>query len=155
AAVVCMYDTQKRLVSHSVDIREVRAFLSSYFSSIGSRWEDPPFVSPTSETEEIQRLISDLTSPNNELRLKAVRRLGMIGPDAKFAVPALLLALSDRAEAFRQEIANALEQIGPPAPTEVHRLVGAMRGNDPIARLYAARAWSGSVTPAREALPLL
>src|SRR5262249_23489113 len=88
---------------------------------------------------------------------EAATVLGLIGPRAADAVPALMEVLKDRHAAAdrRAAAAFALGTIGPPAADIVPALIPALKDEKPEVRQRAAeaRAWIGP--PAREAVPAL
>jgi HEAT repeat protein len=72
---------------------------------------------------------------DSDLRIQAAKALGGIGPDAKAAVPNLVVALEDRHD--QEAMCDALAKIGKPA---VGVLNSALSDRSPSARLGAAIA---------------
>ncbi len=89
-----------------------------------------------------------------EARLKALRRLGRLGPRAAPAVPALASGLSDREPRIRKATADVLQQIGPAAHSAVPALVAALGDADRDVRTSAAYALV-TTKPGPEMLPAL
>ncbi len=75
-----------------------------------------------------------------KIRIQALRKLGLMGPQAASAVPALVPGLSDRDPRLRKKTADVLRSIGPPARQAVSTLLAAL--NDPEADVRAASAWA-------------
>jgi HEAT repeat protein len=87
-------------------------------------------------------LIKALTRRDVALRQEAARMLNAVGPEAKDAVPALLLALRDKDDLLRRRAADALGRMGSDAVPPLLRVF--VQGDD-RAREAAARAlgWHG------------
>jgi HEAT repeat protein len=75
----------------------------------------------------------------NQRRGAAVA-LGLIGPDAKDAIPALVRALRDKSPLVRSEAAVALGKIGPDADEVVEALATACRDKDYGVRINVVKA---------------
>lgn len=74
-------------------------------------------------------------------RLDACRALGFMGPDAREAVPGLLICLCNKESALRQHAAEALGLIGPAADMSADLLRELLKKDpDPTVRLAAALA---------------
>jgi HEAT repeat protein len=82
-------------------------------------------------------LIEALREKDGNVRAKAARALGGIGPAAKEAIPVLLSALQDREAHVRWDAARALGQIGAAA---AEGLAAAVNDKDPVVRQIAADA---------------
>src|SRR5262249_4602290 len=125
------------------------------------------------EGSSLKGWLGDLRSADRKVRLRASRVLGHVGPEARDAAPALLMAFKNddpwaRARAawalarvgpgqvplltaalrsdaarIRQEAAGALEAIGEPARPAARSLRRALRDPDPSARIQAAQALWG------------
>ena len=78
---------------------------------------------------DMDELIKQLRSGDNDARRAAARALGEGGAEAKTAVPALITALKDRDTFVRRFSAQALGAIGPDAQSAVRPLTAAL--NDP------------------------
>jgi HEAT repeat protein len=78
---------------------------------------------------DMDELIKQLRSGDNDARRAAARALGEGGAEAKTAVPALITALKDRDTFVRRFSAQALGAIGPDAQSAVRSLTAAL--NDP------------------------
>jgi HEAT repeat protein len=78
---------------------------------------------------DMDELIKQLRSGDNDARRAAARALGEGGAEAKTAVPALITALKDRDTFVRRFSAQALGAIGPDAQSAVRPLAAAL--NDP------------------------
>lgn len=71
----------------------------------------------------VPALVRALREPDPKIRLRAVRILGRIGPDAEDAVDDLVHVLSDPQLAVRKAAVRALGQIGPAAGEAVEPLL--------------------------------
>ncbi len=95
--------------------------------------------------------------PQEKVGKEAARVLGLMGPRAADAVPALIGVVQQRqaAAGLREEAAGALGRIGIPAKDIVVVLSAALQDEKPEMRRRAAAAllWIGP--PAREAVPAL
>src|SRR5262249_1816438 len=81
-----------------------------------------------------------LKDPDERVREAAAGALGVMGPDAKAAVPALLDTLKDKSGAVRLRVLDALGQFGPDAKVAVPELTAALSDKDAVARSYAVHA---------------
>ncbi|HJZ59055.1 MAG TPA: HEAT repeat domain-containing protein [Gemmataceae bacterium] len=63
----------------------------------------------------LRQLVAQLKSPDAQTRKEAAKTIGLIGPAAKDAVPALVNALKDKDSDVRSSAALALKWIGPAA----------------------------------------
>ena len=80
---------------------------------------------------EISRLISNLSASDDDTRAKAAEQIAQLGPDARPAAMALVLACGDEAEEVRQWAAAALEEIGPPEVADLSQLVAFLKAGRP------------------------
>jgi HEAT repeat protein len=82
-----------------------------------------------------------LTNPSAGVRCRAVHALGVIGPEAGAAVPALAdILLHDPQRACRIEAAMALRKMRPASRTAVPALARALEDDEPYVRMNAALA---------------
>ncbi|HKI18141.1 MAG TPA: HEAT repeat domain-containing protein, partial [Isosphaeraceae bacterium] len=103
----------------------------------------------------VQYWIDALRGSDPPSRQAAARALGILGPDAKPAVPALARAASDADSSVRSSAIRALGAIGPEAKEAVPALVRAASDADKSVRLSAIRALGAIGPGAREAIPVL
>ncbi len=96
----------------------------------------------------IEILVEALKEKDGNVRSKAARALGGIGPAAKEAIPVLLEALRDREAHVRWDAARALGQIGAAA---AEGLAAAVNDKDPVVRQIAADALKRIIQRKREA----
>lgn len=96
------------------------------------------------KTVTVEILIEMLNDKENPLRELAVRALGEFGPDAKPAIPALILDLNDANSKTRELAVSALYAIGPAAKPAIPSLIDALK--EPELRTIAARAL-GAIGP--------
>ncbi|MGH7225278.1 MAG: HEAT repeat domain-containing protein [Gemmataceae bacterium] len=89
---------------------------------------------------DVNDLIKQLQSGDNEARRAAAVALGDGGADSKTAVPTLIKALKDRDTFVRRFSARALGSIGPDAASAVRDLTQALNDRKPEVRDEAARA---------------
>ena len=108
----------------------------------------PPSSSPNSTNERepdpadgdrLPTLIQDLKDEDLNVRLKALRGLGKLGPAAKEAVPAMVAAMkADNQVAF--DAVEALGNIGPGAKEAVPALIDSLQDTTKYLRERAAEA---------------
>ncbi|HEY5907159.1 MAG TPA: HEAT repeat domain-containing protein, partial [Vicinamibacteria bacterium] len=121
------------------------------FSSLSSRddgFGSPPILSFVGSPGSIEILVEALKEKDGNVRSKAARALGGIGPAAKEAIPVLLEALRDREAHVRWDAARALGQIGAAA---AEGLAAAVNDKDPVVRQIAADALKRIIQRKREA----
>lgn len=87
---------------------------------------------------DVNELVKQLQSGDNDARRAAARSLGEGGAESKAAVPALINALKDRDTFVRRFSAQALGDIGPDAASAVPSLANAL--NDPKKEVQSAAA---------------
>jgi len=105
------------------------------------------------DSELIKTIIKELKDEDEEVRgtAAALIALGLFGPEAKAAVPALVEALKDK-DRVREDAVRALAQIGPPAVTA---LVRALKDKDENLRQQAATVLGKIGAEAKAAVPAL
>lgn len=86
-------------------------------------------------SEALQKLIQQLNSPDELMRLKAAKDLAKLGPAAKVALPALEKLLQDPDEDVRRVVANAIE-----------RIRGGPINEPPVTGSVAGTTWEGNET---------
>jgi HEAT repeat protein len=101
----------------------------------------------------VPRLIKALE--NDDMQSLAVEVLRRLGPQAKDAVPALVLELKDPDPEYRREVEFALAAIGPAAKTAVPALVEHMTSDEPRVRYTACYALGKIGPDAADAIPKL
>jgi HEAT repeat protein len=102
----------------------------------------------------IPGLIKQLDVGDEPTRANAAEALGDLGPAAKTAIPSLVLAMRDEAEAVREQATLALVEIGADEGA-VPALTGAVQDSDAVVRAGAASALGGIGSGARSAVPAL
>jgi serine/threonine protein kinase len=107
----------------------------------------PPILSFVGSPGSIEILIGALKERDGQVRSKAARALGGIGPGAREAIPVLLEALRDREAHVRWDAARALGQIGAAA---AEGLAAAVHDKDPVVRQIAADALKRIIQRKRE-----
>jgi HEAT repeat protein len=80
--------------------------------------------SPSAVEKQVDALVRSLGDKNDDVRLKAVKALGELGPDAAKAVPALIGALKLPNEDVRLNVVLTLAKIGKPAVDPVAAAIG-------------------------------
>ncbi|HKS36385.1 MAG TPA: HEAT repeat domain-containing protein [Verrucomicrobiae bacterium] len=103
----------------------------------------------------VPQLIAVLNSRNPRERAKAAAYLGVLGPKAGEAAPALGKALNDPNSAVRKEAVTALWQIGPPARAALPQLKAALRLDDDYFRLQVVHALWDVGLEAQLTVPIL
>lgn len=93
---------------------------------------------PTYGGYSLSELIAALSDKDFQVRIRAVDFLGLIGPAAKPAVPALLDALNE--ERLRELVLNSLGNIGVGAEEAIPALIKAIAEYASACRWYAAEA---------------
>ena len=88
----------------------------------------------------IKKSVHDLKDPDSRIRQRAVVQLGDLGPAAKPAVGAMIIALEDQDRDIRELAALALGELGPEAKDAVPAL--AERLNDREESVALAAVWS-------------
>jgi HEAT repeat protein len=109
---------------------------------------------PSLSAADIPDLIQDLKTGDERDRADAAQALGQLGPDAKPALPALLLALRDEGEWVRERALEAILAIGPD-PRAVESLVTGLKDSDEQVRELSAKALGKIGTAARKSIPAL
>lgn len=137
-ALASPFPAEPNVPAVHIDVTEVREFLRDFFEGLGEKWTDP--VSPGgdgSDLSNLDALIAVVRGGMPADRVKAVERIGKIGPAAKSAIPVLLTALEGADPLLEVAIGASLAQLGPPDVASV--LTNALGSKSPIARLYAIR----------------
>jgi HEAT repeat protein/S1-C subfamily serine protease len=152
--VVSSLHRQKNLVTHDIDVTEVRAFLTDYATGNGWTWDDAATGAAAGgeEGEDIGALIARLGDPAAEKRLDAATRLAALGVDARTAFPHLVARLDDLDDRVRRAAAAALPKLGPPLPQDLGCLDAAVRNGGANARLFALRYFAQPARKPPEAL---
>lgn len=88
----------------------------------------------------IEHWLAALHDADANVRIKAVRALGNVGPHHPQAIPALTEALSDPDASVRAQASLALLKSGPKARSAVPALQTAAGDADPTVRQYATEA---------------
>ncbi len=102
-------------------------------------------------TKRLPDALTDLASPDPDIRRGAVEVLADFGPRSAPAVPALIRSLDDRDATVRIASARTLGRIGPTARDALPALAG--RANDPDARVRLAAASALAAIRCEEAGP--
>jgi HEAT repeat protein len=120
---------------------------ASVLAAAGEEASLPPILSFVGSPGSIEILIGALKEKDGQIRSKAARALGGIGPGAREAIPVLLDALRDREAHVRWDAARALGQIGAAA---AEGLAAAVHDKDPVVRQIAADALKRIIQRKRE-----
>ena len=116
---------------------------------------DPEKVSEARARESVARHAQQLKALDWRDRLVAAKALGMFGPVAVTALPALMTTLQDDEWPVREAAAYAVREIGPAAATAVPALIVALEDDYWEIRILAAQAL-GKIGPgAMAAVPVL
>jgi HEAT repeat protein len=110
---------------------------------------------PFHEGRPLTYWIDQLRAGNSDQRAQAATALGVMGPEARLAVPALATALRDETNTVRLQAALALFKIGPESRPAVPALAEALRDPEPAIRFEAALALHQLGSEAVEAVPAL
>jgi HEAT repeat protein len=87
---------------------------------------------------EISLLISELSSPDAEVRSSAAEALSRLGSDARGAAVSLARCVGDDDEEFREWVVAALEELGPPSASDLAALVKLLTQETPDVAYWAA-----------------
>jgi HEAT repeat protein len=87
---------------------------------------------------DIPRLLGILSDHAARKRVEAAEQLAQLGPDARPAAVALVLACGDEDDEVRQCATAALEGIGPPEASDVEQLASFLEGRSPDVGYWAA-----------------
>ncbi len=111
----------------------------------------------TASAEQVQRMIRDLQSADESVRLKAAKDLGKLGAAAAEAIPALQKILQDPDEDVRRVAANTIRMIqAKTGPSEaIQKLIQNLNNPDELVRLKAAKDLAKLGPAAKAALPAL
>src|SRR5262249_49270737 len=113
--------------------------------------EDTPFYQTKTPAEWVE-VLGSARAPQ---RRQAALALGMLGREAKAAVPALVVALGDKNELVRRQAAQSLGDFGARARAAVGKLGEALRDAKDFVREQAADALGKIGPAARAAVPAL
>lgn len=107
-------------------------------------------------THFIMKAITDLKSPDGEIRWKAVQALRYAGPEARAGVPDLIATLKDDSKSVRQLALEALANIGPQEKEVVPALITVLKDKtDPTLSNIAASELGRFGSAAKDAVPTL
>lgn len=107
------------------------------------------------EPDAVITITKALSDKDEHIRQNAASKLGLFGPDAKDAWPALISALKDKNKEVRLRAAEALELIGPVANPNVPVLVKALDEEDWEIRKHIAIVLGDIGHDAEDAIPAL
>ncbi len=80
----------------------------------------PAAPEPSHDGKPLTAWVEQLNDPKISVRIAAIQAIGAMGPDAKAAVPSLVLALKvDESDEVRTAAAVALGKMGPAAESAV------------------------------------
>ncbi len=88
---------------------------------------------------KLSTLIAALSAPDAAVRAQAAEQLAQLGPEARPAAVALVLASGDEEEEVREWAVGALEQMGPPEATDVGHLASLVEARSPDVGYWADR----------------
>jgi HEAT repeat protein len=129
----------RQAMSQFVDGSEATQFIEAYFKKHGQQWARGT-SSLGGATADVSDLVKKLGNSDTQVRSRAVRSLGRIGPPARLAVPSLLAQFNNSDGLARQEVSDALNKIGPPDRKDWPMLQKTLQDPSPEARIYAATA---------------
>ncbi|MBN9523898.1 trypsin-like peptidase domain-containing protein, partial [bacterium] len=157
----------QNLVMNDIDLTEVRAFLGGVAKDRGWAWRDADAAPPSSlgprpsdpdsppvppAVDAKTDLLAKAKSPDAAVRVDALRQVGALKTEARWAVPALVAALDDPDDRVRRMAATALDAVGLPTPEDAGCLVAALTGQR-FARLHALRHFGAAEKAGRDTLP--
>lgn len=148
-----------RALSFFIDLTEVRKFLDLYSRQAGVSLAlaTGPGIhgSAGASAEDLPTLIKNLEDSDQQVRLKAVTKLGEQGADAKLAVGPLLRCLRNSNATLRSFIRDTLTKIGPPAEGDVPAILDVLDDADTAVRLAAVDELAQAGSSARNAVTAL
>lgn len=107
----------------------------------------------SSGDDRVVFLIEALSDTNATIQIASARALGLMGGQAKRAIPSLKeLLLSDRSATVRESAAQALVKVGEGDDEAISSLLAALNDNDPFLRRTAAFALGKLKSPTLEVL---
>ncbi len=104
---------------------------------------------------EVQRLVIQLSASEPEKRSQAAEQLSHLGPDARQAALALVLAAGDEAEEVREWAVAALEELGPPKAEAAPDLATLLAAKSQDVGYWAATLLGRLKADAAQAVPAL
>lgn len=116
--------------------RHVCVLIALIFAGCGPEIPDEFTVSG----QPLEYWLDALSDSQSEMRARAVRALGNVGPDVPEIVPALTEALADPDPGIRAAAVLALLKFGPAAQDAVPALTQATTDSDENVRQLAAKA---------------
>jgi serine/threonine protein kinase len=114
-----------------------------------------PAPTPAPIPEAVAELMPGLSDRDANARWRAAEQLGILGAQARPAVPGMVALLQDRNEVVRWRAAEALGKIGPEARGAVSALVAALRDKPGLLTTEAAKALGRIAPGSAEAVPAL
>jgi HEAT repeat protein len=132
-----------------INVSEAVKIIETYCRSQGYKWNrETRSLKLGSNPDDVLRLVKRLDRSNSNNRADLARTLGIIGPEAKMAIPTLLKLLKDEAnDVTAGVLADSLAKIGPPAAQDLIILRDAANDLNPKVRAYAASS-IGAIGPA-------
>src|SRR5689334_14055737 len=117
---------------------------------------DPPAAEPVHEGKKLSEWVKQLEDKDPAARGEAGRAIGIMGPKAKAAVPALIKALKDKEASVRDWACYGLSNIGPDAKDAVPALEDLLLNDkERKVRSVAANALGSIGAAAKPAVPSL
>ncbi|MCA1685249.1 MAG: HEAT repeat domain-containing protein, partial [Planctomycetia bacterium] len=108
---------------------------------------------PADRDPSVDGKVAGLKAPEANDRAEAARSLGLMGPKAGAAVPALVEALGDADGVVRVRAASALGRVGGPLKAALPVILAARNGADERVRAEAEAAWARIGPGVRAAIP--
>ena len=115
--------------------------------------EFPQGKEPIYDGKTLSQWIARTKDKDGDVRLYAAWALGEFGPDAKTAVPAIMVLLKDKDQDIRRAAIGALGEIGPEAKTAIPSLIALLK--DSAIRREATKALGKMGAEAASAVPPL
>ncbi len=143
-----------QLLTLFIDVSEARQFIEETCRNRQLTFVPGTRVLTVHTTKAVADLIQDLQSSDARVRAKAAQALGTAGPEARYAVKALISAVrDDKDDLTRKYAQEALNEIGPPDKSDLRLLKDALKDRSLEVRSYAATAIGKLGPDARSAVP--
>jgi HEAT repeat protein/S1-C subfamily serine protease/DNA-directed RNA polymerase subunit RPC12/RpoP len=131
-----------------IDRSEAEAFIDKAFKATsqlsGKTWvrAQRPSLSDVGggQVAQLPSLVGKLSSPDDNVRAEGALGLGLLGADARLALPELLKAWNDKNGLVKRLVGEAVRKIGQPTRDDLPDLLPVLETGTPEARMYVLEA---------------
>jgi HEAT repeat protein/S1-C subfamily serine protease len=88
------------------------------------------------EVAQLRSLVSKLSSPDDNVRAEGAMGLGLLGADARLALPELLKAWNDKNGLVKRLVGESVRKIGQPTRDDLPDLLPVLESRSPEARVW-------------------